>query len=229
VVAAVVVYGLASAPAAAIVLSLWRSPRQPPFLPLYAATLLVVSTVAVAVLRLPSLTRDSSSALALASVVGLAGGEAAVRADGAVRRALRRRARLHAAAEDRALLGRRPLVPPPGAAAPTAALPGAGLQALALLLAVAVLEEILYRGVLVDLSLQLPVAAAAVSIPVTVVAFGAAHVYWGWVEMVAKLPLGLAALLASLPFRALVGAIAAHVLFNARSWLAVRTAGGPAG
>jgi membrane protease YdiL (CAAX protease family) len=204
VVAAVAVYSLACAPTAALVQSLWPR-RRPPFLPVYVATLLAVAAVAAAALRLPGLRWSSWPIVAV--LVGLGAGEAAVRADAAIRRSLTRRTRYT------------PAMRPAVAAPPTAA-----HATLALLLAVALLEEVLYRGVLVDLSLELPVAAAAACIAATVIAFAAAHVYWGWIEMVAKLPLGLAALLASLPFRVVLGAIAAHVLFNTRAWLASREA-----
>jgi membrane protease YdiL (CAAX protease family) len=207
VVAAVAVYSLACAPTAALVQSLWPPSRRPPFLRVYVGTLLAVAVVAAAALRLPVLRWSSWTFVAV--LVGLAAGEAAVRADGAIRRSLVRRRRYAPAVR---------LAPPPAVAAPSPAVGGT----LALLLAVAALEEVLYRGVLVDVSLELPVAAAAVCIAATVVAFAAAHVYWGWIEMAAKVPLALAALLASLPFRALLGAIAAHVLFNTRSWLASR-------
>ena len=205
VVAAVAVYSLACAPTAALVQSLLPSRRRPPFLPVYVATLLGVAAIAAGALRLPGVRWSSWTIAAL--LVGLVAGEAAVRADGLIRRSLRRRAPYT------------PVIRPAVAAPPTAA-----HTTLALLLAVAVLEEILYRGVLVDLSLELPLVAAALCIAATVVAFAAAHVYWGWIEMVAKLPLGLAALLASLPFRVVLGAIVAHVVFNTRAWLAARAA-----
>jgi hypothetical protein len=205
VVAAVAVYSLACAPTAALVQSLLPSRRRPSFLPVYVATLLAVAAVAAAALRLPGLRWSSWTIVAL--LVGLVAGEAAVRADAAIRRSLTRRTRYA------------PAMRPAVAAPPTAA-----HAALALLLAVAVLEEVLYRGVLVDLSLELPVAAAVACIAATVIAFAAAHVYWGWIEMLAKLPLGLAALLASLPFRVVLGAIAAHLVFNLRVWLASREA-----
>jgi len=208
VVAAVAVYSLACAPTAALLQSLWPARRCPPFLPLYVGTLLAVAVVAAAALRLPYLRWSLWTPVAV--LVGLAAGEAAVIADAGIRRALTRRTRFGPAMR---------LAPPPATAAPAAS-----GGALAFLLTVAVLEETLYRGVLVDLSLELPVAAAAACVAATVAAFAAAHVYWGWVEMVAKLPLGLAALLASLPFRVVLGAIAAHVFFNTRSWLAAREA-----
>jgi hypothetical protein len=205
VVAAVAVYSLACAPTAALVQSLWPTQRRPAFLPVYVGTLVAVAAVAAVALRLPGL-RWSSWTLA-ALLVGLFAGEVAVRADAWIRRRLTRRARYT------------PVMRPAVAAPPTAA-----HATLALLLAVAVVEEVLYRGVLVDLSLELPVAAAAACIAATVLAFAAAHVYWGWIEMLAKLPLGLAALAASLPFRVVLGAIAAHVVFNTRAWLAAREA-----
>lgn len=221
VIAAVAVFSLSCAPAAALVQSLWQSRPPPAFLPLYAATLLTTAAGAVVVLRLPGLTQGSSTVLVLAILVGLAAGEAAFRADGVVRRALRRRVRFHAPAGGRLFFGRRPPTSPPAVASP----PSAG-PVLALLLAIAVLEEVLYRGVLVDLSLELPLAAAVICIAGTVLAFAAAHVYGGWVEVLAKLPLSLAALAASLPFGAVAGAVAAHVLFNTRSWFATRSAEG---
>jgi membrane protease YdiL (CAAX protease family) len=203
VVAAVAVYSLACAPTAALVQSLVPAKRRPPFLPVYLGTLLAVAAVAGVALRLPGLRWSSWTVVAV--VVGLAAGEVAVRADAWIRRSLTRRTRYVPAMR-------------PAVAAP----PMAAHATLALLLGVAVLEEVLYRGVLVDLSLELPVVAAAACIAATVVAFAAAHVYWGWVEMLAKLPLGLAALAASLPFRVVLGAIAAHVVFNTRAWLATR-------
>jgi hypothetical protein len=205
VVAAVAVYSLGGAPAAALVQSLVPARRRPPFLPVYLGTLLAVAACAAVGLRLPGLRWSSWTVVAV--VVGLAAGEVAVRADGRIRRSLTRRTRYVPAM--------RPAVPAP---------PAAAQATLALLLGVAVLEEVLYRGVLVDLSLELPVAAAVACIAASVLAFAAAHVYWGWIEMLAKLPLGLAALAASLPFRVVLGAIAAHVVFNTRAWLATREA-----
>ncbi len=218
VVALVAALSLSCAPTAALLQSLWRSRRTPSFRFVYAGTLLTVSAAAVFVLRLPGLTQSSWSALAPALAVGLGGGELAFRTEGAVHRALRRRPQRPTSVDRGTPFDRRPVTPPPAAAGSQ----WAGRETLALLIGIAALEEVLYRGVLVDLSLELPVAAAVVCIAASVLAFSAAHVYWGWIEMLAKLPLGLAALGASLPFEALAGAIAAHVFFNTRSWLAGR-------
>lgn len=223
-VALVTVAALACAPGAALVCVLWRTRLRPGFLTVYSGLLTAVAALGVATLTLPSVTQGSADALVSSALLGLPAGVCASSCDEWIRRALRRRTRR--AASERGLRTRSsvPLlasvsrVPPPGAgtAAPDVGGP------LALLLLIAGLEELLFRGILVDLALHLSFVVAAVCIAASVVVFAASHVYWGLEEFVAKLPLGLAALAVSLPFRAVVGAVVAHMVFNARSWLASR-------
>ena len=88
------------------------------------------------------------------------------------------------------------------------------------------LEEVLFRGFLVDLSLRLPgrvAPAAAVAAGIGVFALG--HVAFGWREVAAKLLLGTAALAAVFATGSVLGAVAAHVSFNVRVWAAWRERG----
>jgi len=86
---------------------------------------------------------------------------------------------------------------------------------LILLTAVAILEEMLFRGYLVTiafwLSGQLLVGTALV---LSVLCFGAAHTYGGVEEALGKLPLGALTVLLTLGSGLLWPAIIAHVCFN---------------
>jgi membrane protease YdiL (CAAX protease family) len=206
VVALIAVWAPACAPVAALVQSAWPAQRRPSFMPLYLATMAAVGGIALATLDLSAVAHGDPRLLALSAAAGLAAASAAIWAD----RAVRRRA------------GER-VTPRPGAVHATG-LPLSTRSDLLLLLAVAALEELLFRGVLVALSLQLPLAPAVACIALSVVAFAAAHAQWGVVEMLAKLPLGVAALAASLPFGTLLGAVVTHAVFNLRAWLAWRSA-----
>jgi hypothetical protein len=223
VVATIVVLSLASGSAAIQAQGLWPPARRPPFLVVYVLTMAAVAAAGLALLTVPSAWVSSPQTLGLSVFAGLVAGAGAWRCDSALRRELQRRERHPTEVLPRpALVSSRPLGPAQ-AAMRTATVPTTGLSTLALLLAVALLEEILYRGVVVDLSLQLSSRAlAALCITASVAAFAAAHVYAGWPETLAKIPLGVAALFASLPFHAVAGAIAAHMVFNARSWFAAR-------
>ena len=179
-----------------------------------------VAGAALVVLDLPLVTAHSPVELALALPVGVAIGLLAIWWDAAVRRAARGRARRRRAGRDAAWqAGGRP------AAAHGAALDGArpgAVSMLLLLLGVAALEEILFRGVLADLSLSLSTPAAAACLAGTLVLFALSHVYWGWSEVLSKGALGVLALASVLALGTVVPAIVAHAVVNTRSWLAVR-------
>jgi membrane protease YdiL (CAAX protease family) len=220
VVAVVVVYALACAPLAGHLVAILPVERRPRFLPIYVLTMSAVAAVALATLSLPSVTESSPRSLAFSTLLGLGAGVLAIRCDSAVRRLAQRKARQRRRGPS--------VTPPPG---PARAAPGTvevvdgSVATLGLLLTVALLEEVLFRGILVDLTLDLSSTALAVAgLAGTVAVFASAHVYWGLIELLAKLPLGVLALAAALPFRCVVGAVAAHVLFNAWSWVAVREA-----
>ena len=84
---------------------------------------------------------------------------------------------------------------------------------------VAVLEEGFFRGVLLRTALQpksLLVATALVFL--TLLAFSAAHVFFGWEHVLAKTPLGIAALASVLALGSLLPAVVAHLWFNVSVW-----------
>jgi membrane protease YdiL (CAAX protease family) len=227
-VALVGVFALACGPAAEIARALWPADRRPRFVPVYIGTLGATAAVALVTLKLPSVMQSSAAALAGSVLVGVPAGAAASWCDDSIRRSLGRRIR-QANRPDR--LHARSFVPVAAATRRFATrsvgvdVAHFGVVSLTPLVAIALLEELLFRGVIVDLSRELPVALAAACIVSSLLVFAGSHVYWGWGEVVAKIPLGVAALIASLPFRAVLGAVAAHVVFNARSWFVARGAG----
>jgi len=101
-------------------------------------------------------------------------------------------------------------------------LPGSGevLQSgLSSIVVVAILEELLFRGLLVQACFLLPtdlLIAAALSM--SVVMFALSHVSFGWPHVIGKLPLGAIAIIGVLTLGTILPAIIAHVLFNVRVW-----------
>lgn len=86
-------------------------------------------------------------------------------------------------------------------------------------IAIAALEEILFRGFLIQLSLMLPTQALiAAGIASSVALFSCNHIWHGWAHVAAKTPLGVFAAMTVLITETLVPAIIAHVLFNTRVW-----------
>ena len=233
-VAVVAVASLAPGSVASQVRMLWPGPRAPSFLPVYLATMACVGVLGLTVLDLPIVRQSSPVALALSLFVGLPAGLVAFSCDESIRRAFKRRAfdrPADAVAWSPMLPGSRRthrLGRAESSAGAALDMRDDDVPTLVLLLAIAVLEELLFRGFLVEFALRLsPPGLAALAIAGTVLAFAAGHVFWGPVEALAKAPLGIAALAASLPFHCLLGAVAAHVVFNARSWHMARTAVGP--
>jgi membrane protease YdiL (CAAX protease family) len=90
---------------------------------------------------------------------------------------------------------------------------------LKLLLAAAVLEEMIYRGWLLEacrvLGSGLLCAAAMVT---TVLAFSLAHLQFGWPHVLSKTPLSLLALAAVLLTGSVIAAVVAHLWFNLHAW-----------
>jgi Type II CAAX prenyl endopeptidase Rce1-like len=94
------------------------------------------------------------------------------------------------------------------------------------LLAGAMLEEIVYRGVLVQIAITEASRWATVPLLlIAVVAFGVSHLPFGWSQALAKLPLSILAMAATLATGTIVAAVIGHVLFNYRVWLHYRRAG----
>lgn len=228
-VAVIACYSLASASLAGYVQLSW--PRRsatppPPFLPLYVGITAAVTGAALATLSLPIVTGGSPGALALAVPIGIGIGLAGLRLDAIARRVGRRRAR-----EARPRMRPRATARAPRSGGqPVAAVPGEGsasVSTLALLVAVGALEELLFRGVLVDLSrsIRSPGLEAACLVA-TVAVFALSHVYWGWSEVASKAALGVLALAAVLGLGTVLPAVLAHGTFNAGTWIAARAATG---
>lgn len=239
VVAVLAVYSLSCAPLTTYLQISWPTRGHPEFLPLYAAMMGIVATLGLVTFDVPTVTERSVSRLALSIPVGLGAGIMAIWSDATVRRLVQRRAR-----RTRGSSSRRPGRNPgsgnvrfPAASGPSrpTASPGFALDPygrgtpsfslLALLVAVATLEELLFRGVLVDLVLSLDNPAfVATCLAATLAAFSLSHIYWGWAEVMAKLPLGVLALVAVLGFRTVVPAVLSHVMFNVWTWRSAREA-----
>jgi hypothetical protein len=97
---------------------------------------------------------------------------------------------------------------------------------LATVLAIAVLEEGFFRGVLLQTALIPNAVWADVGfVSMTLLAFSAAHVYFGWQHVIAKTPLGMVTVTSVIALGTLVPAVVAHVWFNFSVWREM-TAGG---
>ncbi len=89
---------------------------------------------------------------------------------------------------------------------------------LSLLTASAILEEVLFRGYLVIIAFWLPDRfLVVITLALSVLCFGMAHIYGGLEEALGKLPLGTLTLLLALGSGLLWPAIVAHVCFNLMS------------
>ncbi|MBE1493142.1 hypothetical protein H4696_000242 [Amycolatopsis lexingtonensis] len=88
-----------------------------------------------------------------------------------------------------------------------------------LLVAVAVVEELMFRGVLVALGRQ---ATGTFLVVLCVLgaqlAFAVSHVFFGWGQVLAKLPLAALTTIAVLATGTVLPAVVAHVLFNVSVW-----------
>lgn len=87
------------------------------------------------------------------------------------------------------------------------------------LLVVATLEELIYRGLLVQAALLLPSDfMVALALAGSVISFALSHISFGWPHVAAKLPLSALALIAVISLGTVLPAILAHLVFNARIW-----------
>ncbi|WP_433499656.1 CPBP family intramembrane glutamic endopeptidase [Sphaerimonospora sp. CA-214678] len=90
---------------------------------------------------------------------------------------------------------------------------------LELLVAVAVGEELVFRGLLTRLALLFSngwLVAGALAVAAGV--FSCSHVFFGWVQVLAKAPLAVAACAATLLTGNVLAAVIAHVVFNVWVW-----------
>jgi hypothetical protein len=208
------------------------------FLPLYVGLMAAVSALALLVLDLPTVTGALQAQPVTALAVGLAAGIAARWGEAAVRRIVSRRAARVRPPLTRAAGGwvggrpagawrpagdRPPQLAPPGVPALRAhGVSTAGrYRVLGWWSLAAVLEEVLFRGVLVDLALGLPwPALAGVCLAATAAVFALTHLQLGWGEVLAKLPLAVVTLAAALLLRSVLPAVIAHLWFNLQAWRA---------
>ena len=90
------------------------------------------------------------------------------------------------------------------------------------LVAVAIGEELLYRGVLLDLVLAAPLPLVMVGVPLSVMLFAAAHLSLGPGNAVTMLALAGGATAAVLLLGSLLPAVLGHVAYNVRAGRALR-------
>ncbi|MFD4632333.1 CPBP family intramembrane glutamic endopeptidase [Streptomyces sp. NPDC058284] len=101
---------------------------------------------------------------------------------------------------------------------------------LAWLVAVGVLEECVFRGTLTGVALAqgaLPVRVLILTLATA--AFALSHIFFGWAQVAAKLPLSVTALALTLLTGNVLGAAVTHALFNARIWRYQNTVRAPRG
>jgi membrane protease YdiL (CAAX protease family) len=88
-----------------------------------------------------------------------------------------------------------------------------------LLIVVAILEEVVFRGLLVQVCLELPDTALIVAVlSGSLVMFSLSHLSFGWPHVVGKFPLGVVTLVGTLALGTVLPAIIAHVMFNSQVW-----------
>ena len=80
--------------------------------------------------------------------------------------------------------------------------------------AIAVLEELIFRGFLLQACLWLPGGLAVPAVAALVATFAASHIWFGWLQVAAKLPLGVITTVCALLVGGVVVAVVAHLVFN---------------
>lgn len=240
--ALLVVYGLGSFSAAFHLYSRYLVHSRISFWNVYAAVMLIVVASGFLLVDPARIFGASPLGWVLAAPVGLSMGWAACRADRAVRRRARRRwlnprrngpaaapgrtgevnwglrVRVTRASAPDAGPRRRPISLYKDQRAVAAGLVQ-GPLGLWSLIAVAALEEVIYRGLLVQVCWLIPnQALAALALAGTVAMFALTHVLFGWEQVLAKLPLGSLALLATLITGSVLAAVVAHVIVNVTIW-----------
>jgi membrane protease YdiL (CAAX protease family) len=86
------------------------------------------------------------------------------------------------------------------------------------LVATAVAEECAFRGLVLHSVLAGPGWVAALGVPAVVAAFALSHIFFGWAQVLAKLPLSVLATAAALALGSVLAAAVGHALFNAYAW-----------
>jgi membrane protease YdiL (CAAX protease family) len=93
------------------------------------------------------------------------------------------------------------------------------LSSVWVLVAIGVLEEIIFRGFLVEACFMIPSRAWMVLALIgSVLVFALAHVQFGWAQVFAKLPLGALTIASVLALGTVIPAILIHAIFNWSVW-----------
>jgi hypothetical protein len=87
------------------------------------------------------------------------------------------------------------------------------------ILAIAVLEELLYRAFLTEFALaQAGLLLQGAILATVTLCFALSHIWFGWPHVLSKAPLGLFALGLTLASGNVWGAVVAHLVFNGLAW-----------
>jgi membrane protease YdiL (CAAX protease family) len=238
-VALVVLAGLSALTIAAHIHARWLTGRKIALMPIYTLVMVLVVIGAVALLGWRDLIGDSMFGWLCAPVLGPLVGYAIIQLDTAIVRGYSDRMR-------QARLGGSSSAMNAGRPGPARIRPaGVALQAdvpkrrtvgvtqvsnhfrptaedfrfrLSWLIAVAVLEELIFRGALLRLALHLPMSLAIVAISSVIAMFALSHIFFGWVQVLAKTPLSIIATAVTLLTGTVGAAVVAHVFFNWHVW-----------
>jgi membrane protease YdiL (CAAX protease family) len=82
--------------------------------------------------------------------------------------------------------------------------------------AIAVLEELVFRGFLLSACARLPGIVGALAVLGVVAAFALSHIWFGWLHVIAKLPLGVVTTGCVVMIGGVVIGVVAHLVFNWR-------------
>jgi membrane protease YdiL (CAAX protease family) len=227
--------GLGAFAVAADLYARWLSALPLRVLDVYAGVLTVAVLAGLVVLGPAAVVGSATSGWLVAVPAGVMAGGIAWGADRAILRAWRRRGArrlVRGASRPGATPPARPVTPTPGAlllggtrprrrtAAPGPA--GFAVTAaefrLGTVVAVAVLEELFFRGVLLAAARQAGGMLAVVLSVGTLVAFLLSHLPFGVIHLAAKTPLGVLALGLTVVTGAVAAAVVTHVVFNVAVW-----------
>lgn len=188
------------------------------FLPIYLATLAIVAPASALIVRPPLVKLPPLPSIGLWVLLGVAAGVFVVEVEKRIVRVIAGRARsghrreLGVATPERLTMsGPSGLISTPRDKRPP-------IRNLLMLEAVAVLEEIIYRGVLLSIALWLPAGPRFVAIAGVVLIFALSHVSFGFAQATAKLPLGIVATLLTFGAGSVLPAAVAHGVVSAIAW-----------
>jgi hypothetical protein len=243
--AAVVVGGAGGVAIASHIHVRWLDRFGCPAVVVHAAVLTVLAGAGVAVFGLHALSHDGWPGLAVGAVVGLPGGFVVASADvWLARRLTRSRAgtggptphrsaaagparaattsRMRASTVARDLAGGVDYKTSPSTWTPTARDSAVPTQ-LSWLLIAAVAEECVFRGVLGTAATGISwIPGRVAGLAAVMATFCLSHLYFGWPQVAAKVPLAVLATLLALVTGGVTGAVVMHAVVNTRVWWSAR-------